>query len=161
MLDKDKKSLALEHYNNAYKMHLNGNINEAIELYRKSIKLYPTAKAHTFLGWALSMQGKFDEAIEECLYAIDLQPDFGNPYNDIGSYLISQKKLDDAKHWLTLALDAKDYAQRHFPLYNLGLVYEKKGDYIKAQEFYIESLKISPEYEAAKTAFIRMATLLN
>ena len=38
--------------------------------------------------------GKLDEAIEECYKAIDRDPDFGNPYNDIGAYLIEKGQLD-------------------------------------------------------------------
>ena len=62
--------------------------------------VHPTAEAHTFLGWSLSFQGRLEEATAECLRAIEIDPDFGNPYNDIGVYLMQQGKLDDAIPWL-------------------------------------------------------------
>jgi hypothetical protein len=34
--------------------------------------------------------GLTDDAITECHHAIEVDPDFGNPYNDIGAYLIEQ-----------------------------------------------------------------------
>ena len=37
--------------------------------------------------------GQLDEAIEECHRAIRTDPDFGNPYNDIGAYLIELNRL--------------------------------------------------------------------
>ncbi|NIO09761.1 MAG: tetratricopeptide repeat protein, partial [Deltaproteobacteria bacterium] len=46
---------------------------------------FPTAEAYTFLGWTYSFMGQLNEAIEECQRAITLDPDFGNPYNDIGA----------------------------------------------------------------------------
>jgi len=35
-------------------------------------------------------QGKLEDAIAECQRAIKIDPDFGNPYNDIGAYMIEQ-----------------------------------------------------------------------
>jgi tetratricopeptide (TPR) repeat protein len=60
----------------------------------------PTAEAHTFLGWAYSHAGYVERAIAECKRAIEVDPDFGNPYNDIGVYLIEKGALDDAVPWL-------------------------------------------------------------
>lgn len=161
MLDQEKIILATEYFNKAYKLHLSGNIKEAIEAYKKSIDYYPTPKAHTYLGWAFSLNGRFEEAIEECKIAIQLDPNFGNPYNDIGSYLINLNKYDEAIYWLEKAIAAPDYDARHFPFYNLGRVYEKKGDWFTALNYYSESLSINPNYELARNAFIRLTAMLN
>ena len=45
-----------------------------MERYQRSIDVYPTAEAHTFLGWALSVQGRLDEATDECRRAIEIDP---------------------------------------------------------------------------------------
>ena len=60
----------------------------AIRLYQASIKVFPTAEAYTFLGWAYSFQGEYDRAVTECPAAIAVDSTSGNPYNDIGSYLL-------------------------------------------------------------------------
>ena len=60
------------------------------KIIRSRSKCSPTAEAHTFLGWAYSFLGDYESAITECRNAIELDPDFGNPYNDIGAYLIQQ-----------------------------------------------------------------------
>src|SRR5438067_738263 len=77
-------------FHQAYQAQLEDNYEEAIELYQRSIETYPTAEAHTFLGWVYSFQDRYDEAIAECLEAIRVDEAFGNPYNDIGSYLLAQ-----------------------------------------------------------------------
>jgi Flp pilus assembly protein TadD len=41
-----------------------------------------------------------EEAIAECHRAIEIDPDFGNPYNDIGAYLIERGDLRGAIPWL-------------------------------------------------------------
>jgi Tfp pilus assembly protein PilF len=98
-------------------------IDEAIELYGKSIEVQPTTEAHTFLAWALSAQKRFDEAIAHCRTAIELDPTFGNPYNDIGAYLIELGRPDDAVPWLERAMRAPRYEPRHFPHLNLARVH--------------------------------------
>jgi tetratricopeptide (TPR) repeat protein len=97
---------AEELWRKAYAYQLNGDLAEAIEMYRASIEAYPTAEAHTFLGWALSFLKRYTEAIEECAKAIALDPGFGNPYNDIGVYLMEQGHWREARPWLEQAADA-------------------------------------------------------
>ena len=161
MKENDKYSEAIDDFNLAYKFHLDGKIEEAIEYYKKSIKTFPTAKAHTFLGWAYSIQGKFEEAIVECKIAIELDPEYGNPYNDIGSYLIVIKQYDEAIYWLEQALDAPKYDLRYYPLFNLGLIYEKKGDWYTAISYYKDAIEINPDYAQAKSALTKLTSLLN
>ena len=119
------------------------DFDEAIRLYRESIVLYPTADAHTYLGWAYSFQGRLNEAIAQCEIAISLDPEFGNPYNDIGVYLMQQEQLDDAIPWLERAKSAKRYEPRHFPYINLGRIYLTKGMIQKALEEFRAALKIN------------------
>ena len=157
----NKISLAGEYFNKAYDFHLKGKIDNAIKNYKLSIELYPTAKAHTYLGWAYSLRGMFEEAIEECRVAIELDADFGNSYNDIGSYLIHLKRYDEAIRWLEKALDIPDYETKHFPLYNLGRIVEKKGEWRQAMKYYAEAIKINPDYELAKNALIRLTAMMN
>ena len=111
----------------AYQKQMGGDYSSAIALYKDSIAEYPTAEAHTFLGWTYSFQGRFDEAIEECKTAIAVDPDFGNPYNDIGSYLVHLGKIEEAIPWLEKAKSAPRYEPRHFPYVNLGRIYMKLG----------------------------------
>src|SRR5260370_33612270 len=97
-----------------------GRTDDAIDLFEQSIAVKPTDEGHTFRGWALSHLGRLDEAIDDCKQAIQLDPDFGNPYNDIGVYLIQQRQFDEAIPWLEQAKLAKRYEPRHFPYANLG-----------------------------------------
>jgi Tfp pilus assembly protein PilF len=152
---------AQRHLQEAYENQMNGRIEEAIALYKKSLELYPTAEAHTFLGWAYSFKHRYDDAIEECHKAIDLDPDFGNPYNDIGAYLIEQGQWDAAIPWLEKATQAKRYESYCFPHYNLGRIWEKKGDWWKAYEAYHNALSANPDYTLAKKAMARMAGMMN
>ena len=108
-MSEDKRQEAMEIVGKAYQLHMKGDVDQAIELYTESLDLEPTAEAFTFRGWALSYNRDFDGAIADCHRAIDLDPEFGNPYNDIGAYYIELGQPDDAIPWLKMALKAKRY----------------------------------------------------
>lgn len=138
---------AVELIGQAMQRQMAQEFDQAIRLYKESIALYPTADAHTYLGWAYSFKGWLNEAIEQCEIAIQLDPEFGNPYNDIGVYLMQQQRLDEAIPWLERAKSAKRYEPRHFPYINLGRVYLTKGMIQKAIEEFCASLEINPDDE--------------
>ena len=136
----------------AYQYQAGGEYDMAVELYKRSLDLHPTAEAYTFLGWTYHYQGKIEEAIAECKKAIQIDPEFGNPYNDIGAYLIEQGQPDAALPWLERALQSKRYESYHYPNYNLGRVYVAKEWYGKARAYFERALKLCPDYTAAQEA---------
>jgi Tfp pilus assembly protein PilF len=132
MSDEDRRQRAIEVWQEAYAHQMRGELEEAIRLYRESIAICPTAEAHTYLGWTYSFQKRLDEAIEECHKAIAVDPDFGNPYNDIGVYLMQKGDLDGAIPWLEKAKRAPRYEPRQFPYMNLGRIYLRRGQWTEA-----------------------------
>ena len=147
MGDDQRLDRAVQILKEAYGRQMDGRLEEAIRLYRASIEECPTAEAHTFLGWTLSHLGRHEEAIEQCKIAITLDPDFGNPYNDIGSYLIHLGRVDQAIPWLELAKKAPRYEPRHFPYLNLYRVYVKLGELDRAQRELQQALFLQQQLE--------------
>ena len=158
---REDKMIAWNLFQQAYECQMKGNLAEAVKLYQDSIETFPTAEAHTFLGWTYSFMGQLDEAIEECHHAIATDPDFGNPYNDIGAYLIELDRLDEAIPWLEKAVHAKRYESPAFPHMNLGRIYEKKGEWHQAIDSYKTAVTLNPQYQTAKRAMMRLITLMN
>jgi tetratricopeptide (TPR) repeat protein len=117
-------------------------LDEAIQAYQLSLAAFPTPEAYTFLGWTYSWQGRLDDAIAEARKAVALDPDYGNPYNDIGLYLITQGKLDNAVPWLRKAIVAKRYDERQFPHLNLGRIWTRKALFADALEAFEQCLRI-------------------
>ena len=145
----------------AYQAQMEGDYENAVELYRRSLAAHPTAEAHTFLGWTYHFQGKVEEAISECKQAIEVDPDFGNPYNDIGAYLISLGRFDEAVPWLERAIEAPRYDPRHYPHFNLGRVYHAKGMIKRARDCFEKALEIEPRYTLARQAIEHLRRMLN
>src|SRR6266851_5133761 len=95
-------------------------------------------------GFARHRRGDLRAAVELYQRAIEIDPNFGNPYNDIGVYLIEKGALDDAVPWLERAKRAPRYEPRHFPYLNLGRVYMAKGDLSQALREFSEALEMHP-----------------
>lgn len=141
---KEPRAEAIRLWEEGSRRQMQNDIDGAIELYRRSISIVPTAEAHTFLGWAMSFKGDIEAAIAECRHAIEVDPDFGNPYNDIGAYLVELGRSDEAIPWLERAKAAKRYEPRHFPFVNLAKIYASKGQATRAIRELEQALLIEP-----------------
>jgi tetratricopeptide (TPR) repeat protein len=160
-MPEDVPNEAQHHFQRAYEAQMHGRLQEAVEHYRRSIAIHPTAEAHTFLGWALSYLGQYDDAIAQCETAIALDPEFGNPYNDIGAYLIELGREQDAIAWLERAKQAKRYDPRHYPYFNLARVYVKQHKIREAIRELRGAVALAPGYTAAHRELHRLLGMLN
>jgi Tfp pilus assembly protein PilF len=136
--------LAFELWRRGTASLLAGDLEEAIGLFTRSLEVEPTAEAYTFRGWAYSFEGKLDEAIEECRKAIATDPSFGNPYNDIGCYLMEKGSWDEAIPWFEKAKEASRYEPRHFPYLNLGRLRAARGETAEALTEFEGALRENP-----------------
>jgi Tfp pilus assembly protein PilF len=152
---------AIELWKEGYALQMQGDLDGAIAKYRESIAAAPTAEAHTFLGWAYSFQGRLDEAIAECHRAIAVDADFGNPYNDIGVYLMQQDRLDEAIAWLERAKRAPRYEPRQFPYMNLGRIFMAQQKWWDALRELEAAVRIAPTDRAAARALHDLRGRLN
>jgi Tfp pilus assembly protein PilF len=140
---------------------MSGHIRAAVDSFNRSLAVHPTAEGFTYRGWAISFLGRLEEAIEDCKRAIRVDPEFGNPYNDIGVYLMQMGALDQAIPWLEKAKSARRYEPKHFPFLNLGHIFMAQGDQMRALEEYVKALDIDPENEVALKAIAGMDLQVN
>lgn len=152
---------AWELFKEAYQYQMKGELERAQEYYQKSIEAFPTAEAYTFLGWTYSFMSRYEDAIEQCQKAILVDPDFGNPYNDIGAYLIELGRPQEAIPWLERALAAKRYESYHYPYFNLGRVFVMREMYSRALECFQKALELAPNYVLAQQAIQELKKKLN
>ncbi|HVN63459.1 MAG TPA: tetratricopeptide repeat protein [Candidatus Binataceae bacterium] len=160
-MEADRKKRAAELWNAALRFQMTGDLDRAVALYTESIESFPTAEAYTYRGWAYEMMGRLDAAIAECHHAIAADPSFGNPYNDIGAYLIAKGELDAAIEWLEKAKAAPRYEPRHYPSMNLGRIYAAKGMVKRAIEEFTGALARAPGDPTCESALAQLRALLN
>ena len=155
------RARALKLFARAYQCQLAGDLAGAVQLYQASLAVRATAEAHTFLGWVYSFDHRYPEAIAECKRAIAVDPSLGNPYNDIGCYLMALGRGDEAIPWLQQAMDAPRYEAPQFPHVNLARIYEKKGQVLDAVAEYGRALEKMPGYAPAIEGLRRLQGRVN
>lgn len=133
-----------------------GDLPAAADLYRASLAVKRTAEAHTFLGWTHSFQKDHDAAIAECHRAIEVDPEFGNPYNDIGAYLLERGQVDESMPWFEKAKGTKRYCCYFYAYSNLGRAFMLKGMHERARREFEEALRLNPDYELAREYLRRL-----
>ncbi len=161
MAEQELRRQALELWQQGYAAQERGELEEAIRLYHASLATCPTAEAHTFLGWAYSLQDRLDDAIAECHKAIALDPDYGNPYNDVGVYLIQRGELAEAMAWLERAKLAPRYEPRQFPYINLARIYLRRGQWREACTELHAALALTPGDPGARRLLHEVLGRLN
>ncbi|MBI2468985.1 MAG: tetratricopeptide repeat protein [Candidatus Rokubacteria bacterium] len=161
MTDPEAPKRAAELWREGCRLQMAGDLERAIETYKRSIEVCPTAEAHTYLGWTYSFQGRIEEAMRECFRAIELDPDFGNPYNDIGVYLMGQDKLEEAIPWLEKAKRAPRYEPRQFPYMNLGRIYLRQAKWWEALREFEGAVRVAPNDPEARKALHTLRGRLN
>lgn len=108
--------------------------------YRESIRLFPTADAHAYLGWHCFLDEDINGAVTECTRAIAVDPTFGNAYNDLALIRMHQGRHDEA---VKLFVEAKMAARndvRHFACLNLAKLHLENDRVKLALHQYIEAL---------------------
>lgn len=110
------------------------------------------AKAISFQGVGLYLQGSHEKALERYLKAIKIYesiPDKGGMalvLNELGTLHKKQQDLERAQQSFQQALDLSasitDSVQLANSMNNLGIVYEMRKDYPKAMELYTKSAEI-------------------
>jgi Tfp pilus assembly protein PilF len=152
---------AREAFIRGYRHQVEGDLHEAERFYRESLDHEPTAEAHTFLGWAYGQREQLDRAIEQCMKAIDVDPDFGNPYNDIGAYLLRKGNMKQSMEWFKKALEAPRYESYCFPHFNLGRVHRMRGHFTEALNHFHRALDEQPDFEQAEEAIREVRSRFN
>ena len=129
-----------------------GMHERAMTRFKASLRLEKTAEGYTYWAWMEAVKNNFHISIHLCREAIRLDPAFGNPYNDIGSYLVGLGNLDEALIWFEKAKKAERYGPKHYPYMNCGRIYRERGQYWQALREYVQAKKLAPQEDAIRAA---------
>jgi tetratricopeptide (TPR) repeat protein len=105
--------------------YLNGNsVDEAIRYLNKSLSLNPRYfLAWNALGLAQSMKGNFQEATAALLKSLEVNSQFTEARNNLGTIYQELRFVDKAEEQFKKALEDENYASRELPYYNLANLY--------------------------------------
>lgn len=116
----------------------------ARESFLRALNFQETAEAYNLLGWTYSLEGQFEKAKKFCLKAIQTDPAYGAPYNDLGSYLLAEGEVNESLKWFELAKNSRNYQNREYPYINSGRAYMNKREFKKALKEFSMALTLAP-----------------
>jgi len=122
-------------------------IERGLISFQKANNYKETAEILTLIGWCYSLLRNFEKAKTLCLRAIQKDPDYGPPYNDLGTYLLSEGQINESLKWFSLAKKSLHYQNREYPYINAGRAYMVKKDFAKALQEFSQALTLAPYHE--------------
>jgi Tfp pilus assembly protein PilF/glutathione synthase/RimK-type ligase-like ATP-grasp enzyme len=140
--------LAEEFYNLANELQELGQLERAVDNYRRSLEIYPNyAEVHNNLGNVLCELGQAEEAVSSYQRALVINPDYADAHSNLGNVLRDLGQIDIALSHYRRALEIKpDSAQVHF---NLGYILLDQGDLAAAEQYFNLALEEEPDLTQA------------
>lgn len=140
-----------------YDLASQGDVDGAIEAYRKAKALEPEAAQVDYnLGCLHQQKGELKEAYLNYHRAIELDSSFAQAWNNLGFILEQLSRSEEALDCYEQAIGSGGSLEA---LYNAGLLYEKRGDAERALERFRAFLEKGGSGEQAEDARKHIARL--
>jgi len=87
-----------------------------------------------------------DKAVKHFRQAVEIKPDFGEAWNNLGQVHATNQQWDKAIQAFERALEIQTYFTPEFPAFNLATVYKAQGEYDRAISYAEKALKFNWRY---------------
>lgn len=134
----------LQFYHEGHRQLSQKNADKALEAFFKAKNFEDSAEIYTLIGWTYSQLGNLSMAKSFALKAIVKDENYGPPYNDFGTYLLTEGEVQESLKWFLKAKKARDYQNREFPFINAGRAYILLGKPSEAIEEFSFALTLDP-----------------
>ncbi|MEW6188356.1 MAG: tetratricopeptide repeat protein [Thermodesulfobacteriota bacterium] len=101
------------------------------------------------LGVAYLEKNMVRQAIFQFEKALYLDPNYAEAQNNLGTALLREGRVKEAITSFNKTLENPTYPTPHYVMFNLGQAHTALKDFEKAREYYLEAVKISPNYSLA------------
>jgi type IV pilus assembly protein PilF len=109
------------------------------------------------LGLAYNQRGLTDQAISHYQQALKIKPVYPEAFNALGAVYADRGQIELAQESFQKALNDPFYQTPQYAAYNLGKLYEGKGDPERALTLYEQAVRFDPAYGLA---WYRMGMIL-
>ncbi|MHA2182886.1 MAG: tetratricopeptide repeat protein [Promethearchaeota archaeon] len=153
----------------AFSLATLGEYNNALEACKKSLKhanylnvapenaiSWNVSVSWNNMGWIYNYLGEYSKAIESCEQAIELKPEFANPYNHLGFAHFRMGNKEEG-----IALMKKSHTMNpHYcrALSNLGLVFYEMKKYEESYDNIHKCMKTDVRFKEAHNVFRKLIT---
>jgi len=138
------ESPAVRLYNQGAEHFKKGDLDHAIEFFRKAAEADPNFyRAWAYLGMAYAQKGQLDPAIDAYRKCIDIAPQYHKAFNNVGELYRRKGLLDYAAMVFKMATEIAPTLPHYF--YNLGITYFEIGMYGQAEDAFAQAAKLDPK----------------
>ncbi len=128
--------------NNLYRR---GQVDEAIEHYRRAVRLFPEYPlAHNNLGIALMAAGDSEAAMEEYAEALRREPGYANAHLNLADAMAAKGRNEQAIRHYRKALEIEPHSAA--ALNNLAAILMRQGSLAEAIECYRKAVRFRPDF---------------
>ncbi|MBF0503898.1 MAG: tetratricopeptide repeat protein [Candidatus Omnitrophica bacterium] len=127
--------------------------------FSKALEKKPDASIYYNLGLIDAQLGSINQAREEFLLSVQLDPKFSSSYNNLGVIYFNQKDYKLAKDAFLKTIKLDKYCIEAYD--NLGFIALLESNYKQAVEFYQMSLDIIPNEDASLFGLVQAYAGLN
>jgi len=148
--DEQAQQKAKIHLRMGYQNLQQGDPTSALKELLQAENLSPKDPEIQFaLGWAYSAKGRFLEALEHFRKTLILDPKLTDAHNAMGATYLEMGKWDEAIQEFEIVLKDMLYMTPYYVQNNIGWAYYKKGDRLKALEYYQKAVALKPDFGLA------------
>jgi Tfp pilus assembly protein PilF len=124
-----------------------GDTSTALQYLTQSHSKKPNDPATLYdLGMVYDTKQLQTEALQYFQEAIKLKPDYSEAHNAIGKIYAEQGNSAEAMQAFQKALSNPFYATPQYPLFNMGLLHEKEGQWAAALAMYQRAVQANKSY---------------
>ncbi|MBD3227549.1 MAG: tetratricopeptide repeat protein [Candidatus Lokiarchaeota archaeon] len=128
----------------------NEDEDQAIKYYKQAIILDPSYRWSWYnLGNIYRNKNNNSKAVECYEKAVEIYPNYGDAWNNMGNAFFDLDNLNKALDAYNKAANIKSYENKNYPIYNMGLIYEQKGNKKEALKYFKKAIAIKNDYSKA------------
>ena len=125
-----------------------GLLSSASLACKTAAPIHPRAIEHNQYCAQYIAQNELEKAETRCNLALEFNPDYPEPYCNLGLIALKRNQMDKAKDLFIKAIHLnQDFAEAHN---DLGFVFLQQGSFGKAHDEFQRALKVNPDYVEAR-----------
>lgn len=127
-----------------------GHLEKANYFLSQAMEIEETSEALFYLGLIASQKNQISEALSYFYRSHQLDPEYGNPCNEIGVILLRLGKEREAIYWLKRSIQCRFNDALHIPLFNLATLYKIWNRPERSLQYLHKAIEFAPDFEEAK-----------
>lgn len=158
----EQSEVVTDRFEEARQLVIEGKLDKALQIYKSLLEVYEDADIYLNIGYIMSAQGKYEEAIAAFRKAVMINNVHAKAYKSMGAVYVKKGDPDQAEKYFQKAGDIfleRDMDTEAEEAYNevlklnpsttnvynsMGILQRKKHDYKEAVKMYQMALKVDP-----------------